>query len=140
MSSLKRTIRLGYQPIPRFAREGTLVQVMNCWDQAPESFPAADSRFNIACLAFFPRQKLLSPSPYLGLGTVSNQPVSTTFWSNQTSTGVRNLYNVSRVAIPQGAEYWAVSWLQPPDSYLDVDNSDGPFPEDFFRVVWSLGT
>lgn len=132
MNLLKESILLGIQAIPPFARTATLCQNVQCWNDWAEaqSFPAAASIFNIAALAFYPRFRMQS-----GVAGPIAQTLGLSFWSAFQSLPVPNTFNVSEVLVPQGVEYFAVAWIQPPDWSLE----DGPYPEDMFRVIWGLG-
>lgn len=134
MNIYKEAILLGIQPIPPFARTATLVQLpqpWSSWNGAGDGipFPAATSNLNVAALAFYPRLRM-----FAGTGKVAAM-LGLSFWSDAQQNGVPNIYGTSRIAIPQGAEYFGVSWLQPPDAAFE----NGPYPEDLFRVVWGLG-
>jgi hypothetical protein len=131
MNLLKESILLGVQAIPPFVKTATLFQNVQCWNDFGElnNFPAANSIYNIAALAFYPRLRMV------GVGGRPAQTLSTTYWSSSSTVNVINTYGVSEVKVPQGAEYFAVAWIQPPDWTL----TNGPFPEEMFRVVWGLG-
>jgi len=128
MSYLKQSPLLGIQAVPSFAREATLIQNIACWDDYDIDFPAARSIYNIAALAFYPRLRM-QPT-----GGISAQTLGVSFWSHTQRADIKNIFGVSKVAIPQGAEYFAVAWITPPDASA----ANGPFPETLFRVVWGL--
>lgn len=131
MNLLKESPLLGIQAIPPFVREATLCQNVQCWRDFIElqSFPAAESIFNIAALAFYPRLRMLAS------GGPASQTLLTTYWATSNTVGIANIFGIDKVKVPQGAEYFAVAWIQPPNWTFEI----GPFPEDMFRVVWELG-
>jgi len=130
----RRTPALGLQWIPPFSKKVTLHQVVQCWDDMEQSggFPAADSIYNIACLAFLQRG---ASSSFQTAGRY--QALGRSYWSTNIADGVNNIYGVSEVAIPQGAELVAISWLKPPD-WTFAQGALGPYPEDLFRLVYTL--
>lgn len=130
----RRTSRLGLQWIPPFSKWVTLHQLAQCWEAYPEApgFPAATSIYNIACLAMFPRARL-----GVSVNVHANQAMSRTYWSTQVGQGIRCLFGETQIAVPQGAELIAVSWLKPPDEGVQ-EGGLGPFPEDLFRVQFGL--
>ena len=69
-----------------------------------------------------------------GVGVQSGM-LGLSYWSDAAQTGVPNVFGASKVAVPQGAEYFAVSWLALPATVYET----GPFPEDLFRIIWGLG-
>lgn len=128
----RRTPTLGLQWIPPFSKVVTLHQVAQCWADYQDSegdFEAADSIYNIACLAFFQRGAM---SGFQDAGRF--QTLGRSYWSTQTRDGIANVYGVSQVAIPQGAELVAVSWIKPPD----WTTLSGPYPENLFRLIYGL--
>lgn len=127
----RRQLWLGIQPIALFARRVTLHQVAQCWEsfEASEPFPQARGMYNIAALAMFPRGRLLAG------GEARAQMLSLSFWSDKQSANVPNIFGQSFIQVPQGAEYFSVSWFAPPAWALEAT---GPFPEDLFRVQWEL--
>lgn len=127
----RRQAWLGIQPIAPFAREGCLQQTAQCWEsfEFAEAFPGSRGIYNIAALAFFPRGRLLPG------GEARAQMLHLSFWSHTKVAGVPNIFGQSWVAVPQGAEYFAVAWFAPPAWALQ---NTGPFPEDLFRVQWGL--
>jgi hypothetical protein len=131
MNLLKESPLLGIQAIPPFVKEATLFQNVQCWADFSEleNFPAANSIYNIAALAFYPRLRMVA------VGGRAAQALSITYWASSNTANIANIYGVSKVLVPQGAEYFAVAWIQPPDWTLEI----GPFPEEMFRVVWGLG-
>lgn len=128
MSYLKQVPLLGIQPIPSFAREATLLQNVACWADYEIDFPAARSIFNVAALAFYPRLRMQSG------GGLPAQTLGLSFWSHTQRADIKNMFGVSKVQVPQGAEYFAVAWMTPPDESTVF----GPFPETLFRIVWGL--
>jgi hypothetical protein len=133
MNLLKESPSVGIQAIPPFAREATLIQNVQCWQdwgEEGQDFPAARSNYNVAALAFYPRLRMQT----FGGGQIS-QTLGITFWSHAQRVQIPNVFGVSKVLIPQGAEYFSVAWLQPPDWSL----ASGPYPEEMFRIVWGLG-
>lgn len=128
----RRTPVLGLQWIPPFSKRVTLHQIAQCWDDYLDStgFLAADSIFNIACLAFLQRGAMAN---FQDAGRY--QALGRSYWSTQTSDGVPNVFGVDKVAIPQGAELVAISWLKPPDWTIQAS---GPYPEDLFRLQYEL--
>lgn len=140
MFGFRQTPRLGVQAIPRFARSATLSQAAHCFDDpgsAPVPFPAAHSIYNIACLVFWPRGRLLAASA-VGFSGFSKTPLAVSYWAPTQVGDVRYIFGQSAMAVPQGAEYFSLSWLAPPVEYLEAQGTQKPFPEDFFRVVWTL--
>lgn len=132
----RRTTLLGCQPIPPFSKSFTLHQNPICWDDYTGSeggFPAAESIFNIGCVVLFPRGRLAVNNS----AQASLVGLSRTYWSTQVRDGIRCLYSESRVMIPQGAEFFSVSWLKPPDWTIGFGGV-GPYPEDLFRMEFHL--
>lgn len=131
MNLIKESALLGCQAIPPFVREATLVQLPQCWDgwDQPTGFPAAQSIFNVAAMAFYPRRRLESVP-----GGWAAQTLGVSYWTDRNSDRVPNIFGQSKVVVPQGAEYVAIAWIQPPDWSL----INGPYPEDMFRIVWGL--
>ena len=131
MSFFRRVTRLGLQVVPKFASKATLIQSGQCY--IPEiPFPEAEGIFNIACLGFYPRSVILSDK----LATFS-QPQAISFWAKDHVTGIDYIFGQDEIVIPQGSEYWAVSWLAPPVAMLQNETSR-PQPEDFFKVRFGL--
>jgi hypothetical protein len=131
MNIQKETILLGIQPIPPFAKFATLVQNEQCWGDFNEEhvgFPAARSIFNVAAMAFYTRLRMVNT------GGRPAQTLGSSFWGDTYSQAVPNIFGQNKVGIPQGAEYYGVAWMQPPDWTL----ADGPYPEDMFRIIWEL--
>lgn len=128
MSYLKQVPLLGIQPIESFARTATLIQNVACWEDYEIDFPQARSIYNIAALAFYPRIRMRSG------GGLPAQALGISFWSHTSRADIKNMFGVSKVQIPQGAEYFAVAWMTPPAQSAE----SGPFPETLFRVVWEL--
>lgn len=128
----RRAPFLGAQWIPPFAKTLTLHQIAQCWEDYAdgEPFPAADSIYNIACVAMFPRGRLSAGSDYVAL-----QALSRSYWSTQISQGVVGIYGETKIMIPQGAELVSVSWMAPPAWAL---SASGPFPEQLFRLQYGL--
>ena len=126
----KRVQALGREPIPKFARYATL-----CWQYpfgatAAAEFPEAQTIYNIAALAFYPRRSASG-----GISVVAASPTSITFWAVNDSQGVSNLYGVTRISVPHHSEWFSVAWLRLPATNLD---DAGPFYEDIFKVRWEL--
>lgn len=123
----KQVRLLGREPIPRFAREATL-----CWYgyesiAQPSPFPEQWSIYNVAALALYPRNG--------AIGSVVTAARSLTYWCPTGTAGVENIYGTSTIVIPHDCEWYSVAWLTPPQVWLD---GAGPFPEDIFRVRWTL--
>lgn len=131
MSFVRRVTVLGRQTLPKFANKATLVMSGQCFNIAIP-FPEAEGIYNIACLGFFARNALLDD-----LVATFAQPMALSFWSKDSAVGINNIYGQDEVAIPQGAEYFSVSWLAPPVAMLDSAEAK-PQPEDFFRVRFGL--
>lgn len=126
----RRVSKPGIQWIPPFSGWVTLHQIAQCWDKYAEDepFPEATSRFNVACLALFPRGRMTA-------GLVGQQALSRSFWSTQKSDGIACIFGVDKVYIPQGCELASVSWMQPPTWALE---NLGPYPEQLFRLQYGL--
>lgn len=119
----KRVRLLGREPIPRFAREGTL-----CWlgyEDPDNAFPEQWSIYNIAALALYPRAGAIG---------LSFPPRSVTYWSHTTIAGVDNIFGQDTIVIPHDCEWYSVAWLTPPQDW--VDNTIPP--EEYFRMRWDL--
>lgn len=136
MLATKDSIHLGIQPIPPFAREVTLVQLQPCWDAyegyEADPFPLPKTIYNIAALGFFSRIRMqpnVSPS-FVGMVGIS-------YWSWTRVAGIKLIFGEDKIQIPQGAEYYGVSWAAPPEWSLATPNG-GPYPEDMFRTIWGL--
>jgi hypothetical protein len=134
----RRAPRIGLQWIPPFSKTATLHQLAQCWDIYAEiaggdPFPEANSIYNIACLAMFSRNRIISPAVAEG----SFGCLSRSYWSTQIGQGVRCIFGETKIAVPQGAELISVSWMKPPD-WVASGGSQGPFPEDLFRLQYGL--
>ena len=139
MSTLRRQPVLGVQAIPEFARRVCLVYNDGSFNAQDDPFPEADSQFNVACMVFWPRSRLLHP-PNQSQPSDRVLPLGITYWAPRQISGINLIYGKDFVAIPGGAEYFSLAWLQPPIAYLAGGIPPGPFPEDFFRVKYRLST
>lgn len=146
MTAYKRTRRLGRQPLHPFVKSVTLVQVANNWlsleTQGVNIWPEASSIYNVACLAFFRRgvEKVQTNATNGGVTIQGrSRPIGTTFWTDDPTTwpGL-SVFNRDRVAVANGAEFFSVAWLRPPDGLLGQPGNPFPNAEDFFSIIQHL--
>lgn len=138
MSGLKRVRNLGRQVVPEFARRATLYQTNPSGaGQASSPKVLIANPFNIACLCFYNRAGGIAGFIGPPVDGPPFAPLSYTFWANRISSGVRNIYGVSNVAVPPWSEYFSLSWMEPPDLYFTLN---GMTPEGMFWIRWELTT
>lgn len=131
---------LGRQAIPNFARNATLCEGSRCFTDGDgnDQWPEPSSIYNIAALGFFRRAGVLQEAAGAAeLPSGRQQPISVSYWSNNAANGTLLRFGLDNTAVPGGAEWFSVAWLRPPDSAIG-QIAFFPYPEDFFRVVWTL--
>ncbi len=107
-------------------------------DEGTDAWPETSSLYNIAALAFFRRGGIYQESQgALELWSARQQPLSVSYWSASNVNGTWKRYGLDVVTVPGGAEWFSVAWLKPPDNAIGTI-AFFPYPEDYFRVVWTL--
>jgi hypothetical protein len=139
----KKTVTLGRQAIPNFARTATLVPAARCFVQGDGTnlMPGVGTVYDVACLAFFRRLGVKTTAlPADDVPIISNQPLAVSFWSNNSLSGASHRLGMDHTRIPAGAEWYSVAWFAPPTGTQTNSPTPDNFPawEDVFKVVWGL--
>lgn len=145
MTAYKRTRRLGRQPLAAFTKSVTLVQNTNNWrsmlDAGTNAWPEAQSIYNVACLCLYRRGvEKVAINAASQFTTGRSQPIGTSFWTDDPTAwpGIC-VFGKDRMLVASGAEFYSVSWLEPPDNALGPGGLDGwPDPEDWFTLIGHL--
>lgn len=146
MTAYKRTRRLGRQPLAAFTKSVTLVQNANNWrsltTESVDAWPEAQSIYNIACLCLYRRGvEKTQTNAAQALTKGRSRPIGTTFWTdNPTAWPGLCVFSKDRMAVPLGAEFFSVSWLEPPDNVLGpgASGNNWPPPEEWFSLIGHL--
>jgi hypothetical protein len=139
----KKTVTLGRQAIPNFAREATVIECARCLSSADgtDYMPETGTIYDQACLVFFRRGAVKTIAIGVAdLTYIANQPLAISYWSNNPDSGATHRYSLDKVVIPAGAEWYSLSWFSLPATTQGNDPSPADFPpaEDLFRVRWGL--
>ena len=141
----KQTRTLGRQAIPNFARYATLCEGSRDFTDGNgvNQWPEANSIYGaVAALGFFRRGGIFQDSAVgTSLFGQISQPLSVSYWSSDPAgQGGWHRFGLDAVAVPAPAEWFSVAWLAPPTDHIgnDEDHLFFPYPEDFFRIAWSL--
>ncbi len=139
----KKTLTLGRQTIPNFARELTVCEGARCLTKGDgtQLMPEVSTLYNIACVVFLRRggikQIAVAANDVI---YAAAQPLGVTYWAQDTSSGAVHRYGLDKVPIPGGAEWVSIGWFAPPDGTQGNAPDPASFPpaEDFFRFRWGL--
>lgn len=116
----ERSPVVGILPIPPFANQATVIQAL--------PYPSPQGGYPLALLGFYTRNLRVISMAWWAQGNISSTTAlrRKVYWRT-------NLFSRDRIAVPNGAAWWALSAPAPPPRpgfALDVS--------ELFRVRWEL--